>query len=153
MLVLPMDDHRLHHLSATQKGEILRAFAELLSDEADIAFAFLYGSLTEREDIHDIDVGIYLLPIVDATNDTWTREAKLADVFEARVRELAGVTIPVDVRVMNNAPVPAQFRVLTGERIQLADRDAFATVMEWVVPRYLDLKPLRDQAIRDLLSA
>ncbi len=62
------------------------------------------------------------------------------------------MVIPVDVRVVNQAPLHAQYAVLTGELIHLADLDYFVSVAESVVPRYLDLRPLREQALRDLLS-
>jgi hypothetical protein len=61
--------------------------------------------------------------------------------------------VPVDVRAYNEAPLHAQFRVLTGRVLVVRDQDAFARVVEYVVPRYLDMEPLRRRAVRDVASA
>lgn len=149
-----MDDYRLHHVTQTQKGDILSAIARVLGSDGKIAFAFLHGSLTEREDIHDIDVGIYLKSATaEAATATWRLEVELAEPLEAEARGITGVAVPVDVRVMNHAPLAAQFAVLTGELVYLADVELFTAIVEEIVPRYLDLQPLRERALRDMLSA
>lgn len=85
---------------------------------------------------------------------SWTawRFANLGTAIEARVREITGDNIPVDVRAYNEAPLHAQFRALTGRILVIRDSDAFARVVEYVVPRHLDAEPLRRSALRDLVS-
>jgi hypothetical protein len=73
--------------------------------------------------------------------------------LEEKAREILGDVVPVDVRTYNEAPLHAQFRVLTGKVLVIRDADAFARVVEYVVPRYLDMEPLRRRAVQDVVSA
>jgi predicted nucleotidyltransferase len=149
-----MADYVVYHVEPAQKRRLIAAMAEALGRYPQVAFAFLYGSLLERSDVRDIDLGIYLEPTAqELCEGLWTFEGSLGTQLERAVDGVAGAPIPVDVRVVNRAPLPAQFAVLSGELVYLADVDEFARVVEFVVPRYLDLEPLRERALREVLSA
>lgn len=79
-------------------------------------------------------------------------ESRLGVALEEKAREILGDVVPVDVRTCNEAPVHAQFRVLTGKILVLRDTDAFARAVEYVVPHYLDMEPLRRRAVQDVVS-
>jgi predicted nucleotidyltransferase len=147
-------DERLYHLDAQQKSAVLSAFVEVLAAERDVAFACLFGSLAERLDVHDIDVGVYLTlgALVSWEGRFWKFENPLAMKLEEAVLSVVGSVVPVDVRVANRAPLHAQYEILTGEIIHISDQDEFARVVEYAVPAYLDIKPLRDQALREVMG-
>jgi len=155
-----MTDFAVHRVSPEQRVRIGSDFSPVIAAHPEVAFAFLFGSVLEREEIRDIDVGVYRRSNPEDTSDkreepqpgNWSLEGPLGLELEQEVLKIVGSHIPVDVRVMNAAPLYAQYAVLTGELIHLADEDAFARVVEDVVPRYLDLEPLRSRAIREVLG-
>jgi hypothetical protein len=59
------------------------------------------------------------------------------------------VKVPVDVRVMNFAPVAFRFHVIRGRLIVDKDEDARCALMEDATRRYLDMKPLLHRAIKE----
>jgi hypothetical protein len=101
--------------------------------------------------VRDLDVALYVTD--SALGQTFHIEQSLGSTLEAEVRRITGDAIPVDVRVYNETPLHAQFRALTGRILLIRDRDAFARVVEYVVPRHLDAEPLRRSALQDLVSA
>jgi hypothetical protein len=112
----------------------------------------LYGSSLEGEGervIRDLDVALYLSE--PALAQAWRAEGRLGVALEEKAREVLGDVVPVDVRSYNEAPLHAQFRALIGRLLFLRDADAFARVVEYVVPHYLDMELLRGQAVQDVL--
>ena len=79
-------------------------------------------------------------------------ENDLGRRLELLVREKTALAVPVDLRVMNGTPLHAQFRVLRGRLLALRDEDAYARILEYVIPRYLDMEPLRQLALRELVN-
>ena len=142
-----------YRLTDDVRDRLATSFAALLDDDR-VLFATLYGSAVEGEaerTVHDLDVALYLTET--ALAQAWRVESHLGMVLEQRAREITGRVVPVDVRTYNEAPIHAQFRALTGMILVIRDKDAFARVVEYVVPRYLDMEPLRRQALHDLVSA
>lgn len=149
-----MGDLVVHHVDHAQKARLLEEFAAVLAGRERVAFALLFGSLAEREHVRDIDIGVYVTATpAELPGGSWRFEAALAEELESAVERTLGRPVPVDVRVMNEAPLPAQYAVLTGEIVYIGDPHGFSRVVEHVVPRYLDLRPLRDQALREVLSS
>lgn len=150
-----LDSLEIRHFLLTDEAreELAAAMTAVLKDDDRIVFATLYGSAQEGtgvRPVRDLDVALYLAD--SALEQTWKIEQNLGTAIEARVREITGDNIPVDVRAYNEAPLHAQFRALTGRILVIRDSDAFARVVEYVVPRHLDAEPLRRSALRDLVS-
>jgi predicted nucleotidyltransferase len=145
---------RSFRLTDAARENVVAAFASVLADDESVLFATLYGSAMEGEGervVRDMDVALYLSE--PALAHSWRAEGRLGVALEAKAREILGDAVPVDVRAYNEAPLHAQFRVLTGRVLVVRDQDAFARVVEYVVPRYLDMEPLRRRAVRDVASA
>jgi hypothetical protein len=100
--------------------------------------------------VRDLDVALYLCE--SALAQAWRAEGRLGVALEEKVREILGDLVPVDVRTYNEAPLHAQFRALTGRVLVLSDADAFARVVEYVVPHYLDMELLRGRALQDFVA-
>ncbi|MHB9150623.1 MAG: hypothetical protein ACYC33_11220 [Thermoleophilia bacterium] len=150
-----LDSLAIHHflLNDQVREELVAAITAVLTQDDRIDFATLYGSANEGEEkrhVRDLDVALYLTD--SALGQTFHIEQSLGSTLEAVVRRITGDAIPVDVRVYNETPLHAQFRALTGRILLIRDRDAFARVVEYVVPRHLDAEPLRLSALRDLVS-
>lgn len=87
---------RVHDADAASRNLTTACLADVLGQENDVSFAYLFGSFIEERRFHDIDVGIYVTAAARAPVD---RSLDLA----ARLSRAAGY--PVDVRVLNDAPL------------------------------------------------
>jgi hypothetical protein len=137
---------RMYIMSHAQKQQIEEAVIKLLSTKEEVRFAFLFGSFIDDTEetplpIHDVDVGVYLSGL-----------NKKESVYYAL--ELAGelsfsVQVPVDVRVLNFAPVTFLFHVVRGKLIIDKDEEDRSDFMEHVVRHYLDMEPLFHRAVKE----
>ncbi|NOS78224.1 MAG: nucleotidyltransferase domain-containing protein [Nitrospira sp.] len=123
---------------------VCRLAAELEKDPA-VVFAYLHGSLLDSEAVHDVDVGLYL------RESDAERGSAVASALSARLSIIAG--LPVDVRVLNEAPLSFVYHVLRGRLLLCRDEDLLTTMLEDVARRYLDLAPLLYQGTKDAFAA
>lgn len=138
-----MRNHREKLYTVTQEARerVLELLSAEVAREPLITFAYVYGSLLEREAVHDVDIGIYLGKIPDEGPGDYALD------FSQRLSEAAGM--PVDVRILNAAPVSFIFHVLRGRLIHCGDESLLADVMERTAARYLDIAPLLRSAIKE----
>ena len=57
---------------------------------------------------------------------------------------------PVDVRVINDAPLPFRYNVSRGQRIVVNDDECFYAFLERIWDEYFDFEPVLLQYLRDL---
>ena len=136
---------RLHRMNGEERHRIQQGLAAELASDRRVAFAYLYGSFVESEPFHDIDVGVYL-------------ENVQADRLTAAALDLAqrlsdSARIPVDVRVLNVAPVSFLYHVLRGQLVFCRDDAVLTEVMERTVSRYLDIAPLVRRGTQEAFAA
>jgi hypothetical protein len=132
-------------VSSEQREALPHRLREQLEQEPGVLVAYLYGSVLESDRVHDVDVGLFL-------DDTAVlRQATIADRLSASLT--AAVGLPVDVRVLNEAPLSFLYHVLRG-RLLLCRDEAFLTdMLENVARRYLDLAPLLRSSTKDAFAA
>jgi len=136
---------RLHNLDRKERGRIEQLLASELASDGNVIFAYLYGSFVETRPFHDIDVGVYLQNI---SSDTVTVAAlNLAQRFSEKAR------IPVDVRILNVAPVSFLYHALRGQLLYCRDDVVLTEVIERTVSRYLDMAPLLRQGTAEAFAA
>lgn len=123
-------DEKLHHLTPEQRETLVLRLTEILHQEPIVLGAWLHGSFHEGLPFHDIDVAVYLDPASEATHDPLTLMLELGDRLERAVR------LPVDVRVLNGAPLSFQFRATGGRPLLLRDEDACYAFVEHVRRMY-----------------
>jgi hypothetical protein len=121
-------------LMQQQRQQLMKRLEELLRGREEIVFAYLYGSFAEDLPFHDIDVGIYIenLKEEEATPYSLT----LAKILSKSLQT------PVDVRILNFAPVLFLYHVIRGILIFERKEEIHSRFMERIIQRYLDLKPL-----------
>jgi predicted nucleotidyltransferase len=136
---------RLHRLDTEERHRVEQALSAELARDRSVVFAYLYGSFIEPQAFHDIDVGVYVenVPVDRLT----ARALDLAQCLSDTVR------MPVDVRILNVAPVSFLFHVLRGRLLCCRDDAVLAEVMERTVSRYLDIAPLRRQGTQEAFAA
>ncbi len=144
MMHFPAQTARSYFFSKAEKKKIVTRLRSLLGSQNVIRFAYLYGSFLEEIPCHDIDIGVYVQGITGTDMTFYALE--LGEQFS---RE-AGC--PVDVRVLNDAPVSFLFHVLKGKLLSEQNPKLHAQVFENTVCRYLDIQPLLLRATREAFA-
>lgn len=134
-----------YRIESETRESLVRRFAEELENEPTVRFAYLYGSVLDSDTVHDVDVGLYL------RESEAESSAATALNFSNRFTAVAGM--PVDVRVLNEAPLSFVYHVLRGRLLLCRDEDFLTEILEDVARRYLDLAPLLRQGTKDAFAA
>jgi predicted nucleotidyltransferase len=135
---------RLYSASHDERMRIVDRLATTLAHEPNIVFAYLYGSFQSADSFHDIDVGIYLARCTPGHDTMYGLDLtqRLAD----------SISFPIDVRILNDAPVSFLYHVLKGYPLHIQDEDLLTNLMEQVVRQYLDMAPLLRQSTREAFA-
>jgi predicted nucleotidyltransferase len=134
--------YRLNHEERKQRVEQL---IEILGKQDQIAFAYLYGSFAEDLPFHDIDVGVYAEGIGE--KETTSYSIRLSEMISSELG------LPVDVRVLNFAPVTFLYHVFRGDLIHEKNELIRSQVMERTIQRYLDLRPILYRGMKEAFTA
>jgi len=137
---------RLYKVSRARKREIEKTIEKLLSVKEEVRFAFLFGSFyddTEENPLpfHDVDVGVFLKGL--------DKKESVYYAFDLSEELSMSTGMPVDVRVLNFAPVTFLFHVVRGKLIIDKDEEERSDFMEHVVRHYLDMEPLFRRAVKE----
>ena len=136
---------RLYQAEPAERGRVTRTLVTVLEAEPDLEFAWLHGSFPGGGGFHDVDVGIHLNAAADV---------RFHRALELGLRLDRNVGFPVDVRVLNDAPVTFLFHVFREGRLLLSRNDErLADLMERTVREYLDMEPLLRRATIEAYGA
>ncbi|HIC93407.1 MAG TPA: nucleotidyltransferase domain-containing protein [Anaerolineae bacterium] len=111
-------------------SEVRCRLQKALEARAEIIFAYLHGSFAEGLPFHDVDVAVYLDPAF--ATDIFDYEMSLSVELTRYLR------FPVDVHVLNGAPLGFQHSVLRGEVLLVRDEDELTGFIERVGLEYMD---------------
>jgi predicted nucleotidyltransferase len=157
-LSIVRDEGRLFHLPAVERDAVVGALREFLQAQSDVVFAYLHGSFAAKRAFRDVDVAVYLGPprsLEEGGEHAGLRAMALGAEAEAALRRvLEREPPPVDVRALNQAPLGFCYQALRGGSLLVSGDEAFR--VEWaarIVWQYLDLKPLRERALKEAMSA
>jgi predicted nucleotidyltransferase len=120
---------------------------EALEARTEIVFVYLHGSFAEGLPFHDVDVAIYLDPALVTATDVFDYEMNLSVELTRAFR------VPVDVHVLNGAPLGFQHSVLQGEALLVRDEDELTGFIERVSLEYMDFAYLGRQYLLDVLRS
>ena len=135
---------KIFHLSPREKGQFKKNLVEILQACEGIEFSYLYGSFTEDLPFHDVDVGVYLAEIEES--ETTRQAINLAQMLSTRLK------MPIDVRILNFAPVSFLYHVIRGDLIAAKNDMLHSRVVERTVQKYLDLKPIILKTIKEAFA-
>lgn len=132
---------KIYHLNPNERERLIVRITGILESRGGVAFAYIFGSFVEGGPFHDVDIGLYLseTPKEHFTEFGLTLSQNLS-------RELE---IPVDVRILNLAPVSFLYHVIRGKLIFEKDEEIRARVVERTTQRYLDLKPIIRKGVKE----
>jgi predicted nucleotidyltransferase len=135
----------LYTIRPEQREDLLVKLRSELEGVSGLRFTYVYGSVLDGDRIHDVDVGVFLDQV------TVAQQMNLVDALSVQLS--AAVGFPVDIRVLNEAPLSFLYHVLRG-RLLLCRDEAFLTdLLEEVPRRYLDLAPFLRNATKDAFAA
>ena len=134
-----------YSLKQNTRQRIFDRLAGELAKTPEIVFAYVYGSVLDSELVHDVDVGLYL------DDSQLPRRSEVLGSLSDRLS--AAIELPVDVRMLNEAPVSFLFHVLRGHLLLSRDEELLTNLLEEVPRRYLDIAPLLRQATKEAFSA
>ena len=124
-------------MNRDKKEEIVGRIKEYLDKRKEVLFAYIFGSFVKSDEFSDIDIALY----VDG-DFSLKYEFEIEDDLEAILK------IPVDVRVINNAPVSFSYGVLK-DGLLIKDNDIRSDFQVMKFKEYMDYVHLRDAYIRD----
>lgn len=125
----------VNRLDSSARERVIARLKAGLAGHSDVLFAFVFGSFLDGEAFRDIDLGVW------ATDSVGPRlEIGLATALS---EELG---FPIDVRRINDAPVPFLFHVLRGRLVAVRDEGRLADLMERTARDYHDRAPFLRRA-------
>ncbi len=117
---------------------------QVLSGRQELLFAILYGSAATEERFRDLDIAVFVRRDAVPVESELDFAFSLADELE----KVAGM--PVDVRVVNDAPLPFRFNVRQGQPLLIRDEEAYYAFVERAWDEWLDFEPVAMQYVRDM---
>lgn len=137
-----------HQKTPEEREAIVATLKRVLEAQPDIQFAYLYGSFLEDLPFHDVDIAVYLEGGADFTD----RALDLAEAAERALRQ-AGHPLPVDVRVLNSAPLGFRYHVFRGRLLMSRDEDLRVREVTRTLTMYLDIRPLLRSALKEAIAS
>jgi len=90
------EEEELYFYKTKNKKRVYELLKELLDEKKEIILAYIYGSFNEKTIFREIDIAVVVDPL---PSNTLSYELDLSYEIESTLN------IPVDVKVINNAPV------------------------------------------------
>jgi predicted nucleotidyltransferase len=115
-----------------------------LQNRPEILFAILYGSAAEGLPFRDLDIGLFVDRVSVPASVDLDYAFALADELEQVVPH------PVDVRVINDAPLPFRYNVSRGIPLVVNDKEVFTRFLEQTWDEFLDFQPVAIQYLKEL---
>ncbi|MEW5934630.1 MAG: nucleotidyltransferase domain-containing protein [Bacillota bacterium] len=137
-------------VSSGRRASIKRALKDALARRPEIVFAYLFGSFAEKLPFRDIDIAVWVDEDAgrkDLEQDPWRYEATLG----AGLTPLVGT--PVDVTILNHAPLPLRYHATRGELLFTRDEMQRCTFLEETWRDYFEMEPHLRQFLHDILEA
>ena len=137
---------RFYDVSHKERLVTGERIAACLAEQIEVMFAFLYGSFISEPLFRDIDVGVYVAGI--EPSQYFACENRLSRLSEDAVDSL----FPVDVRIINTAPIFFCFEVIRGKLIFSRSEQLLVDFMTSIARRRLDMASLRRHYLREAMG-
>jgi len=124
-------------LTPEERATVINDIAAFLDKEEAILFAYVYGSFCEEDGFNDIDVAVYVNETAIVKDASLDYQLGLAVRLERELKQF-----PIDIRILNNAPLSFRFSVIThGDIIYSKDEKARVSFEAMTRSLYFDFKP------------
>jgi predicted nucleotidyltransferase len=142
----------LFDVSMEEREKMLGVLASILRAREQVRFAYAFGSFLSSRPYHDIDVAVYFGSTLEVGANLEAAFTLAADL-EVALRKAGYRPGPLDVRPLNHAPLSFRYHVFTGRLLCSRDEALRVSVVAQTFSQYLDLLPLRRQAVKEAMRA
>ena len=132
-------------ISSVTKERLTQDIQAFLRGQPDIIFAYLHGSFLKGERFRDIDVAVFLK---NSTCSALRAEIRLETELAKVIKKF-----PVEIRVLNHAPLSFRYNVIRdGSAIAVVDDALRCEFVETTLRDYFDFAPFRKLYLKEALS-
>jgi len=132
--------------SNLSREQIVGRLQRELDARPEIVLALLHGSFPEGGTYRDIDVALWLDPI------RLSREERFRYAVDLSVQLHLQMASPIDVRVLNDAPLAFRYHALQGRLLVVRDETFLDELRARTWDDYFDFQPFARQYLREALS-
>ncbi|MDR7554988.1 MAG: nucleotidyltransferase domain-containing protein [Armatimonadota bacterium] len=136
----------LHALPPDERRRCLQHIVAVLARDPTVVFAYVFGSFVEDRPFEDIDVAVFVEPPPGARLDS------LAVQLDLSARLETAVGLPVEVVVLNTAPLGVRRAALRGQLLWSRDDARRIALLEGTSHELMDMAFLGREALQDLLG-
>ncbi len=137
---------RKRRLSAKEKEVLAEKISDILKAKEYILFAYIFGSFVSEDGFKDIDIGVFISGVESKS------PLKLELKLEGEIED--AIHIPVDIRIINNAPSSFIYNVLKGGIVIVDNNKSLRSDFEGLVyKKYFDFQHLRNEYLREIINA
>jgi len=135
-----------HNISKKRKEQIVKEISSQLNKRKTVIFSYIFGSFVTDDKFSDIDIGVFCTEKIS--------KEPLDFEFELEEEIKSLTKFPVDVRVINHAPLSFVYRVVK-EGILIADKDiGKRTDFEGMIfKKYMDFAIYRKRYLKEVMNA
>jgi predicted nucleotidyltransferase len=135
---------RLRDLVKEERKEIKEVLSNCLEKEEPILFAYLHGSFAEERPFRDIDIAVF----VDESRISKERALDLEMSISLRLEKI--IKMPIDVKIINYAPLAFQFYSTAGRLLICNEDDLRVDFLTTMRSIYFDFKFSMEKCRRDM---
>jgi predicted nucleotidyltransferase len=128
------------------REQLRSRLARELDARPEIVLALLHGSFARGEAFRDIDVVVWLNPA------RLSRDERFRFALDLSVELRLALAHPVDVRVLNDAPLGFRYHALAGSPLVVRDDELLAELRARTWDEYFDFQPFARRYLREALS-
>jgi predicted nucleotidyltransferase len=135
---------RLRDLVKEERKEIKEVLSNCLEKEEPILFAYLHGSFAEERPFRDIDIAVF----VDGSRISKARALDFEMSISLRLEKI--IKMPIDVKIINYAPLAFQFYSTAGRLLICNEDDLRVDFLTTMRSIYFDFKFSMEKCRRDM---
>jgi predicted nucleotidyltransferase len=140
-------EKEFYYIEPASREVLIEKVRKELEKEDEIIFAYLFGSFLYQTSFRDVDIAIYL-------KEGKVPEGEVFDyTLELSQRLSLIISLPVEVQVINYAPLGFKFSVLKHGRVLFSkDEGLRSDIIEAVSQEYMDFYEHSLEYLRDLFK-
>jgi predicted nucleotidyltransferase len=132
--------------SERDREQIVGGLRRELEARPEVVLALLHGSFSKGGAYRDIDVAVWLNP------ERLSQDERFRYALDLSVRLQLRLGIPIDMRVLNDAPLSFRYHALQGNALVRRDEAFLDELRARTWDDYIDFQPFARQYLREALS-
>jgi hypothetical protein len=136
-----------HKMGREKRHKIVETITAVLEKKPNVVFAFLHGSFLSESPFRDIDVGVFL----GSEDPSGYLDLELC--LSQEIEESLDAAFPVEVKIVNEAPLSFRFNTIQGQLLFTKDDDILVDFMTTTARHYIDFAPLRHRYMKEAMAS